>query len=192
PNFTRERLAMSVDRRMLAGSLFSFFGGFILGSSHTGRMASLRFRAENAHRLPYTNPGWYLYHKSKNYYKMNAGIQAGVKSGFRLAGWVCVYLIVEEALDIFRGTFRAGRTLTEMEGIDELEMQKLKKCVEQSRTCLSSGLAGMATAGLWSFKNRFPMPTAARTIRIGLIVGLGYGLGQDAMKWARLRYVGEQ
>ncbi|KAA8574705.1 hypothetical protein EYC84_003955 [Monilinia fructicola] len=35
-----------------------------LGISHGSQTAGLRFRAENAHRLPTSPTGWYLYHKT--------------------------------------------------------------------------------------------------------------------------------
>lgn len=91
-------------------------------------------------------------------------------------------------MDVFRGTWRAGRTLTEMEGVDELDIGAMDRGVGLNRDFISSALAGVATGGLWSAWNQFPMVTAARTIRMGLVVGLAYGLGQDAMAWARKRY----
>jgi hypothetical protein len=154
-------------------------------------MASLRFRAENAHRLPISNPGWYLYHKSKNYYKWRYGIAEGFKKGTYIAAWSSVFFIVEESLDVFRGTWRAGRTMEEMEGVDELDIRKIDKGVDGSRDFISSALAGMVTGGLWSAWHQFPVSTAARTIRLGLLVGLGFGLGQDGLTWAKKRWGGE-
>ncbi|KAF2186756.1 hypothetical protein K469DRAFT_706747 [Zopfia rhizophila CBS 207.26] len=145
-----DRLGMSFDHRILLASFSAFFCGFALGSSHAGHMASLRFRAENAHRLPISQPGWYLYHKSKNYYRMRAGIKEGVKKGVWLAAWASVFFIIEESVDVFRGTWRAGRTLSEMEGVDELELGRVTSGVEGSRDFLSTGMAGMVTGGLWS------------------------------------------
>ncbi|KAF2792834.1 hypothetical protein K505DRAFT_325890 [Melanomma pulvis-pyrius CBS 109.77] len=181
---------MTFDKRMLLAGFSSFSCGFLLGSTHAGRLASLRFRAENAHRLPISQPGWYLYHKSKNYYKMKAGISEGMRKGVWLATWASIFFIIEESLDVFRGTWRAGRTLEEMEGVDELDFRDMNKSVDKSRDCLSSAVAGMVTGGLWSAWNMFPMVTAARTIRMGVLVGLGYGLTQDAMTWVRGRSVG--
>ncbi|KAF2263067.1 hypothetical protein CC78DRAFT_534335 [Lojkania enalia] len=187
-----DRLGMPFDRRILAASTSAFICGFTLGSTTAGRLASLRFRAENAHRLPVSQPGWYLYHKSKNYYKWKTGVVEGVRKGVWLACWASVFFVVEESLDVFRGTFRAGRTLSEMEGVDELEMGGLEKCVQDCRDFVSSSVAGMATGGLWSIWNQFPIATAARTCSMGLAVGLGYGLGQDALRWAKRRYGGER
>ncbi|USP76233.1 hypothetical protein yc1106_03507 [Curvularia clavata] len=188
PLSTSPRLDMPFDRRLLLTTSLSFLSGFTLGSLNAGHMASLRFRAENAHRLPISNPGWYLYHKSKNYYKWRYGIVEGVKKGTYIAAWSTVFFVVEESLDIFRGTWRAGRTVGEMEGVDELDLKRVERGVSGSRDFLSSALAGMVTGGLWSAWHQFPVSTAARTIRMGLLVGLGFGLGQDGLVWAKARW----
>ncbi|KAF2748504.1 hypothetical protein M011DRAFT_351123 [Sporormia fimetaria CBS 119925] len=183
-----DRLGMSFDKRILLAGFSSFMCGFTLGASHAGHMAAMRFRAENAHRLPVSRPGWYLYHKSKNYYKVKEGVVVGIRRGFHLAAWTSIFFVIEESMDIFRGTWMAGRTLSEMEGIDELDMKKMDQSVRNNRDFISSALAGMVTGGLWSAWNTFPMVTAARTIKTGLLVGIGYGLGQDALIWARKKY----
>ena len=186
-HFSADRLGMPFDQRLLLSSFTAFACGTFLGYTTTSRLASLRFRAENAHRLPISQPGWYLYHKSKSYYKWRHGILAGVRSGFYLATWSSVFFIIEESMDVFRGTWRAGRTLDEMEGIDELSVERMERGVGKCRDMWSSTVAGMVTGGLWSAWNGFPMVTAARTIRLGLLCGLGYGAGQDALAWARGR-----
>ncbi|CAO2649905.1 Nn.00g011970.m01.CDS01 [Neocucurbitaria sp. VM-36] len=188
PPNTAPRLGMPFDRRLLLTTTLSFLSGFTLGSISTGHMASLRFRAENAHRLPISQPGWYLYHKSKNYYKWRYGVVEGLRKGSYVAAWTSVFFIVEESLDVFRGTWSAGRTMAEMEGVDELDIKRIDRGVDRSRDFLSSAMAGMVTGGLWSAWHQFPISTAARTIRLGLLVGLGYGLGQDGLALARERW----
>ncbi|PSN65158.1 hypothetical protein BS50DRAFT_555590 [Corynespora cassiicola Philippines] len=183
-----DRLGMTFDKRLLLAAFTSFGSGFTLGALSAGHMASMRFRAENAHRLPVSQPGWYLYHKSKNYNKAKVGVVEGVRKGAWVATWVSVFFVIEESIDVFRGTWRAGRTLEEMEGVDELEIERIERGVGKSRDWVSSTMAGMVTGGLWSAWNTFPMVTAARTIRLGLVVGLGYGLGQDALSWAKKRW----
>ena len=192
PLSTSPRLDMPFDRRLLLTTTLSFLSGFTLGSLSAGHMASLRFRAENAHRLPVSNPGWYLYHKSKNYYKWRYGIVEGVRKGGYVAAWTSVFFVIEESLDVFRGTWRAGRTVEEMEGVDELDIKRVDRGVAHSRDCLSSAMAGMVTGGLWSAWHQFPVSTAARTIRMGLLVGAGFGLAQDGLVWAKERWGGEE
>jgi hypothetical protein len=185
------RLGMPFDRRLLLTTFLSGLCGFTLGSTSAGRLASLRFRAENAHRLPISQPGWYLYHKSKNYYKWRAGINEGLRKGGLVAAWSTVFFVVEESLDVFRGTWRAGRTVSEMEGVDELDIGRIDRGVGRSRDFLSSACAGMVTGGVWSVWHQFPISTTSRTIRMGLVVGLGYGLLQDGVVWAKERWGGE-
>lgn len=180
-----DRLGMPFDRRLLLSAFTSFSCGSTLGYLNTSRLASLRFRAENAHRLPISQPGWYLYHKSKNYFKLKHGLTAGLRSGLYLSAWASVFFIVEESMDVFRGTWRAGRSLREMEGVSELDIKSVDHAVQGSRDFWSSVVAGIFTGGLWSAWNKFPVVTAARTIRIGLFAGLGYGLAQDALMWGR-------
>lgn len=184
---------MPFDRRLLLTTALAFTSGFTLGSITTGHAASLRFRAENAHRLPISQPGWYLYHKSKNYYKWKHGVVEGLRKGGYIAAWSSVFFIVEESLDVFRGTWRAGRTMSEMEGVDELDMRRIEGGMQGCRDAASSAMAGMVTGGLWSVTHGFPVTMAARTIRMGLLVGLGFGLGQDGLAWAREKWgQGEQ
>jgi hypothetical protein len=178
---------MPFDQRLLFSGFTAFMSGTFLGYTTTSRLASLRFRAENAHRLPISQPGWYLYHKSKSYYKLRHGIVAGVRSGIYLAACSSVFFIIEESMDVFRGTWRAGRTLNEMEGIDELSVERMERGVGKCRDFWSSAVAGMVTGGLWSAWNGFSVVTAARTIRLGLVCGVGYGIAQDALTWARGR-----
>lgn len=78
----------------------------------------------------------------------------------------------------------------EMEGVDELDLRRVDRGVDGSRDFVSSALAGMVTGGLWSAWHQFPVSTAARTIRLGLVVGLGFGLGQDGLIWAKGRWGG--
>ncbi|KAH7406443.1 hypothetical protein DE146DRAFT_647501 [Phaeosphaeria sp. MPI-PUGE-AT-0046c] len=186
------RLGMPFDRRLLLTTTLASLCGFTLGSTSAGRLASLRFRAENAHRLPISQPGWYLYHKSKNYYKWRFGIVEGLRKGGLLAAWSSIFFVVEESLDVFRGTWRAGRTMHEMEGVDELDIARIDKGVGSCRDFLSSACAGMVTGGLWSAWHAFPISTAARTIRMGLVVGAGYGVLQDGVGWAKRRWGGEE
>jgi hypothetical protein len=176
---------MSFIQRVAVANLFALGTGFALGSGDVGRMAGLRYRAENAHRLPTSTTGWYFYHKSKNYAIAYDGIKAGVKKGGQIAGWATLFFLIEESMDIFRGTWRAGRTIDEMEGVDELDLTRMDREIENSRNFLSTTVAGMVTAGLWSVRHHFPPQTAARTMRYGLIGGLVYGLGQDGIMWWR-------
>ena len=62
--------------------------------------------------------------------------------------------------------------------------------VAGNRDCASSMLAGLGTAGIFSARNRFPLPTAARTAKMGAKAGLAFGVLQDGVSLLRGRRVG--
>ncbi|KAK5015281.1 hypothetical protein LTR60_002947, partial [Cryomyces antarcticus] len=163
------RLSLPFALRLPITALLSFTIGLSLGITHGSSAAGLRFRAENAHRLPTNNTGWYLYHKSKNYHMMLGGLKEGVKMGTKVGLWSTLFFGVEEAVDRARG-FR-GRT-------------------ERSGDVFSTLIAGLGVAGTFSVWNQFPLPTAARTAKVGLAFGIVYGLSQDALSLLKGRKLG--
>ncbi|KAI7170993.1 hypothetical protein KC352_g24994, partial [Hortaea werneckii] len=159
--------------------------GFALGTYHGSSESGLRFRAENAHRFPTTQTGWYLYHKSKNYHMALGGIKEGLKMGARQAGWVGVFVGMEECID--RGRAGVVRMYREVRGTAAEE-----RIVAGNRDFVSTVLAGIGTAGLFSVWHQFPVPTAARVAKMGARIGLVYGVLQDcvgALRGRRLGYV---
>lgn len=158
---------MNYELRLRYACIGSFLSGAAMGLSHGGRVAGLRFRAENAHRLPTSEKGWYFYHKSKNYHTLLGGTKEGAKMGLRLGFWVSAFVTMEQAVDQWRG---GGKR----------------------KDFLSTVAAGLGTSGLFSLWSRFPLTTAARTAKTGLWIGLGYGLVQDGfslLQGRRLGYV---
>lgn len=127
--------------------------------------------------------GWYLYHKSKNYHMALGGVREGFRMGLKQAGWVGVFVGMEEFID--RGRAGVVRALRGVRGVNNDEDR-----AAGSRDFLSSLLAGMGTAGAFSAWNRFPIPTAARVAKLGAKVGLAYGLLQDAVSLLRGRRLG--
>ncbi|OBT87445.1 hypothetical protein VE02_04676 [Pseudogymnoascus sp. 03VT05] len=156
------RLSLPPPQRLLLGTSTGFLVGLTLGGSHGFGAAGLRFRAENAHRLPKEATGWYLYHKSKNYRMMLEGVREGVRMGGRVAVWTGVFLGIEEVVDCVRGRRDVGGTV----------------------------VASLSVAGGFSLWNRFPLATAARTAKTGLAIGMAYGLAQDAVGAMRGRRPG--
>jgi len=69
------------------------------------------FRAENTHRQPTTTKGWYFYHKTKNYRTMYGGMVSGMQMGARVAAWVAMFVIFEDAVDRLRGRVDALGTV---------------------------------------------------------------------------------
>ena len=97
------RSSVPFQYRLPAVTIASFVTGAFLGASYGSQTAGFRFRAENAHRLPDTSTGWYLYHKSKNYQKGLGAIKEGLKMGSKVSFWAGSYFAVEEAIDQLRG-----------------------------------------------------------------------------------------
>lgn len=106
------RLFLPLHVRFNILNIFAFGTGFTLGAAVGHRRTSLRFRAENAHRLPTTKTGWYFYHKSKNYQMLKGGLKEGVKSGVRLMAWGSLFVVVEAGIDGLRRYTDALSTMT--------------------------------------------------------------------------------
>jgi hypothetical protein len=190
PDYVRERkaqliansrLSLPTSVRITLATASSFVLGLGLGVSHGSQTAGLRFRAENAHRLPKTPTGWYFYHKSKNYQMAYAGVKEGLKMGFKISAWVAAFFYIEDRWDEFRGqkdfvnTVVASLTVT---GGFSLWSKLL------------SGTVYRTTAD--EVIDRFPIVAAARTAKTSLAIGLAFGLAQDAvgaMRGRRPAYV---
>lgn len=96
------RLSMPWFRRVFLGISGGFAAGAITGATNGSQEAGLRFRAENSHRLPKSEQGWYLYHKTKNYQMMLHGIKGAVRTGSKLSFMVGGFFITEEVVDRLR------------------------------------------------------------------------------------------
>ncbi|KAF2090050.1 hypothetical protein K490DRAFT_62923 [Saccharata proteae CBS 121410] len=168
---SHDRLSMGLQTRTTLAAIIASATGFGLGLSQGGTMAGLRYRAENAHRLPTDEKGWYFYHKSKNYHVLRGGVKEGFRMGPKVGFWAAGFFIGEEAVDRLRGVGGRGSGRGD---------------------AMSTVVAGLGTAGAWSLWNRFPLITAARTAKTGLVVGLGYGLLQDVLtilKGQKISYI---
>lgn len=180
-----ERLSLPFPIRLPLSTLIASFAGLGLGLYHGSTESGFRFRAENAHRFPTTQTGWYLYHKSKNYHMALGGIGEGLKMGLRQGIWVAVFVGMEEGVD----RARAGLVRV-VKGVKKVSEEQ--KVVAGSRDFISSMFAGLGTAGAFSAWNRLPLPTAARLVKMGAKYGLLFGVVQDVlglMRGRRLGYV---
>ncbi|KXS98116.1 hypothetical protein AC578_9383 [Pseudocercospora eumusae] len=202
-----DRLSLPLGLRLPLATTISGFSGLILGLAKGSTDTGFRFRAENAHRLPKTQTGWFLYHKSKNYNMMLGGIKEGFRQAFRFGAWTGLYFVLEEGVD--RGRAASARVWRKFWGgewakggremrmaaigdLEEVEDAVQEEAVKGNRDCLSSMFAGLGTAGIFSAWSRFALPTAARTAKMGAKAGLAFGLLQDAvsvMKGRRVGYV---
>jgi hypothetical protein len=162
--YANERLSIPFIIRAPLLLTSSFIVGFSLGAAHGGPIAAYRYRAENAHRLPTTQTGWYLYHKSKNYHSIIGGVKEGVKLGGVLCGWATIFMCCEEIVDRSRGRLFA-------KGDDDV--------ANGQRDAASTIVAAMSTAGIYSWKRGLDKFTAARTAKTALKYSLLYGIVQD-------------
>lgn len=120
------RLSLPPRNRILLAAVAAGITGAGLGMFHGANMTGLRFRAENAHRLPTSQQGWFLYHKSKNYAVMVGGTKEARRMGSKLAAWTALFLVIEELVDRSR----------------------------ERRDALSTICAGLTTAGAFSLYSK--------------------------------------
>lgn len=106
------RLSMTTFNRVPLAGFTAFSVGFSLGMLEGSRNAGLQFRAEHSHKMPTSSPGWYLYHKTKSYRSMNAGIREGLRMGSRLGFWTVLAFTLESTIDRCRGQADALSTVT--------------------------------------------------------------------------------
>ncbi|KAI9670183.1 MAG: hypothetical protein M1831_006395 [Alyxoria varia] len=199
PYTPRERFHLRPLSRYTLATLLSTTCGFTLGVSQGGRGSALRFRAENSHRMPTSQRGWFLYHKHKNWVVMRDAIREGFRMGFRVLPWTVGFFVLEEAVDQTRAPVRVDAVMfgegDAEAGPGEVEGKRgeeWRREVEGRQDFLSTMVAGVGTAGGFSLWNRLPIPTAARMAKFGLGAGLGFGLAQDAihlLQGQRLAYV---
>lgn len=97
------RLSMPPTIRMSVVTTGAFLSGMALGITYGMKTAGLRFRAENAHRIPHSSTGWYLYHKSKNYHVVLGGVKEGLKMGSKISFLTGGFFVIENAVDRMRG-----------------------------------------------------------------------------------------
>jgi hypothetical protein len=132
---------------------------WVIGFLRARRFAAHQFLAENSHRLPTSDAGWYLYHRAKNYRVLWRGFTGGIKYG--LAGGACafVYGFTEEAWD--QGV-RGGKV-----------------------DAIGSVVAGTTVAGVFAFVRRMRMRPTLRCLRVGAGLGFVSGVAQDLLRWSR-------
>ncbi|KAF8419915.1 hypothetical protein EV426DRAFT_614040 [Tirmania nivea] len=158
------RLGLALPSRLALSTGLTFPGAFALGALRGAHISALRFRAENAHRLPRSQAGWYLYHRSKTYAALLGGVAEGARNAARVSAWSALFLACEEAVDRARAPQWPPAA-----GVD----------------ALATVVASLATAGAFCLYNRFPYATAVRTAKRGLVFGAAYGAAQDVLRAAK-------
>lgn len=103
-DLSNERLHLSPQDRLQVVATIGGTIGAALGLYEGIKLSSLRYLAENAHRLPKNVGGWYFYHKKKNYVMITNGCKQAVKTGMRYSAFVSSFFALEAGLDYIRGT----------------------------------------------------------------------------------------
>lgn len=94
-----DRLGLEpVHRVVLLGGLAGVYGLFH-GVAKGAKLASFRYLAENAHRLPRTKGTWYFFHKRKNYVLLKHGMNTGALLALKYGGVTVAFFACEAALD---------------------------------------------------------------------------------------------
>ncbi|KAJ7507526.1 hypothetical protein B0H11DRAFT_1684880, partial [Mycena galericulata] len=88
----RASYTLKIPSRLYTVPLGAVLLGAAIGVKRGARLAGLRFLAENAHRAPTTQKGWYYYHKTKNYRVVLGALRGAGRDGLYLGtvttGWV--------------------------------------------------------------------------------------------------------
>lgn len=183
-NGSFDRLSLPFAARLPILVSVAGTSGVFMGLVHGSKESGLRFRAEHAHKLPTTQTGWYLYHKSKNYHVMLGGIKEGGRMAVKCGFWSGLFAVFEEGVDRGRAAVVRQYRTVRWNGEEREEL------VAGNRDFVSTMLAGLGTAGVFSAWNRFPLPTAVRLAKMGAWWGLGFGVLQDAVNLLRGRRLG--
>jgi hypothetical protein len=128
-----ERLSMPPWTRITITTLFNATAALGTGFYASSHAAGLQFLAENSHRMPKSEKGWFIYQRYKTNYKIVRGVQGGVR---RIAMWApipIVFLWTESMVDEVRGG--------------------------ESKDLASTVVAGVVTGGLFSLFSRWTIDT---------------------------------
>lgn len=149
-----DRLGLSPQQRLITMGGLSGTYGFFHGIAQGARVSSLRFLAENAHRLPRTKGTWYFFHKRKNNVLLRDGINAGAKTGLKYSSATCLFFGLEAAFD------------------------ELYSKITWMSTASSAVVLGSAIA----FWQQLPFKQSLRSVRNFAIGGAIAGLVQDRVR----------
>src|SRR6201996_5734438 len=124
PRDRNERLSLAPSNRITLGIFSGLLAGMGAGFIRGFQVADLRFRAENAHRMPKSEKGWFFYHRSKTHYSVLAGMKMSARTGVVFSLMSGMFLTLEDQFDNIRGG--------------------------QSKDCISTIMAGTISGGLYS------------------------------------------
>ena len=153
------RLSRTSGERLVFYFTTAFAAFGVVGFLRARRLAAHQFLAENSHRLPTSDAGWYLYHRAKNYQTAWKGIKGGARYGFLGGATAYFYGFIE---DFWDQDVRGGRV-----------------------DAMGSFVAGTVTAAFFAMWKGLGPRTSWRYLRVGMGLGLVSGVLQDSVRWAR-------
>ncbi|KAI8872885.1 hypothetical protein GQ42DRAFT_118741 [Ramicandelaber brevisporus] len=149
--------------------------GMLSGGIPALQLRGYQYLAENAHQLPRTKRGWFMYHRQKNYEAMMAFFIGGAKSAVRIMLPVLAFEATTTAIDWLRTT---GASYTQIEA-DAAKENKTSGQVD----ALGRVMAGAVVGSVFATQTRLTKGSARRVMRLGIGIGLGMGLLEDAIAY---------
>lgn len=146
------------ERLSLISVLASCVGGFS-GLSDGIKMSSLRFLAENGHRLPRNVAGWYFYHKKKNYIMIKEGIKQGIKQGTGLSIVITSFFGLEAFIDSYIRS--------------------------ENKDFINTGIAGLLSSAAYGVFKGMSKVHRINFMKKGILLGLSLGFSLDLLIWSR-------
>lgn len=98
-----DRLGLNPLHRIIFVSGLACTYGLFHGITRGAKLASLRYLAENAHRLPKTKGAWYFFHKRKNNVVLKGGIIRGVVTALKYGLVTSLFFGTEAVVDGVNG-----------------------------------------------------------------------------------------
>ena len=96
------RNSLSPSQVFLAQTVqVGLISGLFLGALRGGQNRGAAFLAENAHRLPKTNLGFYNFQKQRNNQMVRAAAESGARYGLRFGALLGVYGLGEYCTEVF-------------------------------------------------------------------------------------------
>ncbi|ORY47318.1 hypothetical protein BCR33DRAFT_715062 [Rhizoclosmatium globosum] len=136
-------------------SVYLGFAGAGMGSYIAARQRSHQFLAENAHRLPKTQRGWYVYHRHKQLESIRAALswKGGLGNGAKFATMGAIFCGLEALLETH---------------------------VTQERECWVNAVgAGTICGALFAAGTRLSLQSSKYALAMGAGTGLAIGLLED-------------
>lgn len=153
----KQRLGIAPELRIGMAATTAGLVGLLTGARRGWTIASLRYLAENAHRMPKTKGGWYFYYKRKNYVVLKDSMISG-----------------------FKGMAKYGLATGMFFGL-EAYLDKTRGMIDFANTTVAAGMTGVVYAATSRLSARQILRSSRTFMKFGLLVGIA----QDLMRYAK-------